>query len=131
MSLIFDFARGANLMNTIHPTDPTTEPRSTLLYRWGRFAARNPWRVVGCWALVAVAALLLNALIGGGVANIIRVPGTESQSAADLLNARFPSRGEASGLVVFADHDGVLTDPGPFRTRSQRRPASRRLSQPS
>ena len=85
---------------------------SNLLYRWGRFAARNPWRVIGCWVLVALSALLLNAAVGGKVTNSVQVPGTESQSAADLLNSRFPSRGESSGLVVFADHDGDLTDPG-------------------
>ncbi|MCU1397170.1 MAG: hypothetical protein JWN62_279 [Acidimicrobiales bacterium] len=85
---------------------------SSLLYRWGRSAARKPWRVIGCWVLVAISALLLNAAFGGKVTNSLQVPGTESQSAADLLNNRFPSRGESSGLVVFADHDGDLTDPG-------------------
>ena len=85
---------------------------SNLLYRWGRFAARRPWRVIGCWVLVALAAVFLNASFGGKVTNTVQVPGTESQSAADLVNSRFPSRGESSGLVVFADHDGDLTDPG-------------------
>jgi putative drug exporter of the RND superfamily len=85
---------------------------SNLLYRWGRFAARNPWRVIGCWVLVALAAVFLNASFGGKVTNEVQVPGTESQSAADLVNSRFPSRGESSGLVVFADHNGDLTDPG-------------------
>ncbi|MCU1360112.1 MAG: hypothetical protein JWN99_1401 [Ilumatobacteraceae bacterium] len=85
---------------------------SNLLYRWGRFAARNPWRVIGCWVVVAFAAFLLNTSIGGEVTDTVHVPGTEAQSAADMLNARFPSRGESSGLVVFAHHDGELTEPG-------------------
>jgi RND superfamily putative drug exporter len=68
--------------------------------------------VIGCWVLVALAAVFLNASFGGKVTNSVQVPGTESQSAADLVNSRFPSRGESSGLVVFADHDGDLTDPG-------------------
>ena len=85
---------------------------SNLLYRWGRFAAGKPWRVIGCWVLVALAALSLKASFGGEVTDTVRVPGTEAQAAADLLNARFPSLGESSGQVVFADHDGFLTDTG-------------------
>lgn len=103
--------KGVHVMSTIHITESTIEPRSNLLYRWGCFAASNPWRVVGSWVLVAVAALLLNSSIGGEVTNTVRVPGTEAQSAADLLSARFPSRGDSSGLVVFADDNGGLTDP--------------------
>ena len=49
-------------MNDNRHNDSTIEPRSSRLYRWGRFAARNPWRVIGCWVLVAAAALLTAAI---------------------------------------------------------------------
>ena len=84
---------------------------SNLLYRLGRSAARHPWRMIGAWLLVAVLAVGLNSMIGGPVTDQVKIPGTETQKAADLLNARFPSRGGSSGQVVFAARDGDITDP--------------------
>lgn len=84
---------------------------SKLLYRLGRFAARYPWRMVGAWVLFALAAAALNANFGGPVKDDFRVPGTESRKAADLLEAKFPSRGGSSGQVVFAARHGRLSDP--------------------
>ena len=84
---------------------------SNLLYRLGRSAARHPWRMIGAWLLVAIVAVGLNSMVGGPVTDQVKVPGTETQKAVDLLNARFPSRGGSSGQVVFAAKDGDITDP--------------------
>jgi RND superfamily putative drug exporter len=83
---------------------------SQLLYRWGRAAARHPWRMIGAWLVIAVAVFGLNSSIGGDTSDDYTIPGIESQRAADLLEERFPVQGGVSGQVVFADPDGDVTD---------------------
>jgi RND superfamily putative drug exporter len=83
---------------------------SRLLYRLGRLAARHPWRIIGAWITVALVAVALDATIGGQTKDDLRVPGTESRRAVDLLEAKFPSRGGSSGQVVFAARHGRITD---------------------
>ncbi len=84
---------------------------SRMLYRWGRAAARHPWRMIGAWLVVATAVFALNAAVGGATRDDFTVPGTEAQRGIDLLDARFPTQGGVSGQVVFADPDGDITDP--------------------
>ena len=85
---------------------------STILYRWGRTAARHPWRMIGAWLAIAVAVLALQTTVGGTTSNDWSIPGTEAQQGADLLLDRFPSEGGVAGRVVFADPDGDVTDAG-------------------
>jgi putative drug exporter of the RND superfamily len=63
---------------------------SRLLYRIGHFGGRHPWRVLAAWILIAVSAFMLNASIGGQPDESFRLPGAESQRAADALASRFP-----------------------------------------
>ncbi|MGZ6982960.1 MAG: MMPL family transporter, partial [Ilumatobacteraceae bacterium] len=83
---------------------------SKILYKWGRSAARHPWRMLFAWLVVVIAVVGLKGSIGGNVSDNFKIPGTEAQRGLDLLNARFPSQGGSSGQVVFADHDGNVTD---------------------
>ena len=76
---------------------------STILYRWGRAAARRPWRMIGAWLVIAVAVLALQASVGGETSDDFTIPGTEAQLGVDLLRERFPTEGGVSGRVVFAD----------------------------
>ena len=73
---------------------------SAFLYRLGRNSARHPFRVLGIWLLVAVAVIALQGSAGGKFENSERVPGVESQHAADVLADRFPSQGGQSARVV-------------------------------
>ena len=61
---------------------------SRLRYRVGHFAGRRPWRVVAEWILIAVTAFMLNSSIGGTANDTFRLPGAESQAAADALEDR-------------------------------------------
>ena len=79
---------------------------SAFLYRLGRNSARHPFRVLGIWLLLAVAVIALQGSAGGKFDNSERVPGVESQHAADVLNHRFPSRGGQSARIVFHTDDG-------------------------
>jgi RND superfamily putative drug exporter len=83
---------------------------SSLLYRMGRFAGRHPWRVLAAWALIAASAFLLNTSFGGETTETFRLPGVESQRAADALEERFPQQSIVTSNVIFHD-DGGLTRP--------------------
>jgi RND superfamily putative drug exporter len=85
---------------------------SAFLYRLGRTSARHPFRVLGMWLVGAIAVLALQGSVGGDFDNSERVPGVESQHAADVLNDRFPSQGGLSARIVLHADDGRLDDAG-------------------
>ena len=83
---------------------------SAFLFRLGRSSARHPFRVLGLWIVIAIAIVALQGAGGGQFVNRFRVPGAESQHAADVLNERFPSHGgQTSRIVLHTDH-GRLDD---------------------
>ncbi|MEP6625265.1 MAG: MMPL family transporter [Acidimicrobiia bacterium] len=75
----------------------------------GQFMARKRWWVLGVW-LIALIALGVPA---SGLQNVYRdvfsVPGTNSQSATDLLNQRFPTQQQPSASVVVSVPSGSIT----------------------
>ena len=83
---------------------------SAFLFRLGRSSARHPFRVLGVWLLAAFAVVALQGAAGGQFDNSSRVPGVESQHAADVLNNRFPSRGGQSARIVLRAESGRLDD---------------------
>ena len=83
---------------------------SAFLYRLGRTSARHPFRVLGLWLVAAIAVMALQGSAGGEFDNSERVPGVESQHAADVLNERFPSQGGLSARIVLHTDDGRLDD---------------------
>src|SRR5262245_5842446 len=84
---------------------------SNVLYRWGRAAARHPWRMLGAWLIVVLGVVALRSAVGGNPSDNFSIPGTEAQRGVDLLDERFPAQGGVSGQIVFADPDGDITDP--------------------
>ena len=38
---------------------------SNALYRWGRSAARHPWRMLGAWLIVVLGVVALRSAVGG------------------------------------------------------------------
>ena len=64
---------------------------SALLFRLGRNSARHPFRVIGLWLIAAIAIVALRGAADGHFNDSFRVPGVESQRAADILTDRFPS----------------------------------------
>ncbi len=83
---------------------------SAILFRLGRSSARHPFQVLGLWLLAAVAIVGLQGAAGGQFDNSERVPGVESQHAADVLNDRFPSHGGQSARIVLHTDEGRLDD---------------------
>ena len=74
---------------------------SAFLFRLGRNCARHPFRVLGVWLIVAVAVLAVSSQRGGTFNDNFRIPGAESQKAADVLSVRFPTQSGATGRIVF------------------------------
>src|SRR3954447_23798942 len=86
------------------------DPVSAFLYRLGRSSARHPFRVLGLWLVAALAVIALQGRAGGTFDNSERVPGVESQHAADVLKDRFPSQGGVSARIVLHTAEGRLDD---------------------
>ena len=83
---------------------------SAFLYRLGRSSARHPFRVLGLWLVAAIAVVALQGSAGGEFEDSERVPGVESQHAADVLTDRFPSQGGLSARIVLHADEGRRLD---------------------
>ena len=94
---------------------------SAFLYRLGRSCARHPFRVLGVWLVAAVALVALQGQTGGRYNNRIRVPGVESQRAADVLTNRFPSQSGKTARIVFHAGERRLDGAGPEASIEQAR----------
>ncbi|HEU4541685.1 MAG TPA: MMPL family transporter [Jiangellaceae bacterium] len=90
-------------------TDGTapTAPRPGPLGRLGGLAFRNRGRVVLAWIAVIVAAFGLSSAFGGEFSADYSAPGSDSQQAQELLEAKFPAQAGDSIDVVIRAEDGV------------------------
>ena len=79
--------------------------------RWlGDLSARHPWRTVISWVVVAVSLMVLSSSVGGAFVDDFSAPGSESATAQDLLEERFPEAAGGSGFAVFAAPAGQRID---------------------
>src|SRR5919197_520853 len=67
--------------------------------------------VIGLWVGAFVLLAVLWGAAAGEYVNNVRLPGTESQRAYDLLKARFPQQSGDTASVVFAVRDGRVLAP--------------------
>ena len=84
---------------------------SHALYRWGRWAARRPWTVLGVWLVVAVVVVASSAAFGGTLEDEFSAPGLDSTTATDLLTrAASDSAGPTAQVVVTPSDGGTFAD---------------------
>ncbi|MCY4618190.1 MAG: MMPL family transporter [Chloroflexi bacterium] len=76
--------------------------------RWSVFVAEHPWRVVAMWILLVVVAVVAVRNLGGTLTDSFVVPGTETQSAVDLLEERYPARSGSELAAVFHTPNGTI-----------------------
>jgi putative drug exporter of the RND superfamily len=76
------------------------------LYRIGGWSARRKRTMVGLWLLVLAAVVIGGLTLSKPTDDGFSIPGTESQQAIDLLDAKFPGTGGASARVVVAAPEG-------------------------
>ena len=82
-----------------------------LLGSLAAWAAEHWKRSLAIVAVVLVALGLAGAAAGGSFVDDFRTPGTESQSAIDVLDERFPAESGDTANVVFAVDSGTLREP--------------------
>src|ERR687897_1798068 len=75
------------------------------------WAAERWKRSLAIVAVVLVAVGLAASAAGGSFVDDFKTPGTESQSAIDLLDERFPAASGDTANVVFAVESGSLREP--------------------
>ena len=82
---------------------------ATRLHRFGLLAGRHRWLVIGVWLLVVALVAAAIAAFGSDTSNNLRLPGTDSQAATDLLAERFPPQQNGSNPIVFRANQGKVT----------------------
>ena len=91
---------------------PNTEARMATggQARFARACASHPWRVVGIWLVSTI--VLIGLVIGfhGTLVNEFKLPGSDTQRAADLLKAKFPQQKGASLTFVLQAPKGERID---------------------
>ncbi len=76
--------------------------------RLGRYAYRNPWRMIGLWAVILVTIMGTVGAIGPAFDNSFSVPASESADGFDILEEHFDGLGAgAGGSIVFEAEQGV------------------------
>ncbi len=93
---------------------------ATLLYRLGRFSTRRAIPVIIAWLLLAAGVLVGGFALGGQMQDSFSIPGTESQTAIDRLDAVFPQAGGGTAEIVIDDPHGASLAAGGRRAHRRR-----------
>ncbi|MEI8081371.1 MAG: MMPL family transporter [Actinomycetes bacterium] len=78
---------------------------SKYLYRWGRFAASHAWSIIAAWIIAAVLVVAASATFGEKMEGSFVVPGLDSQTAVELLQAKGSDGGGITAQVVMTPLD--------------------------
>ncbi|WP_331739530.1 MMPL family transporter (plasmid) [Streptomyces sp. NBC_00015] len=100
-------------MHSLATAAPAASPpgtRPNLLHRSGAFCARHPVWVIAVWLLVVAAALWGNKTVGASYSDEVSLPGSQTQSGADLLEASDPALADPNGKVVFHVTSSTVSD---------------------
>jgi RND superfamily putative drug exporter len=89
------------------PVLPPPVEECFMLQRVTRVFYRRRWRVLAVWLVGLVVVAAVGSGVGGSYSQSLSLPGTESQRATDLLQARFPARAGDEGQIVFSAPGGV------------------------
>ena len=80
------------------------------LARLAGACALHPWRVVAGWLVVFAVLIGLNVAYHGTLINDFKIPGSDTQKATDLINAKFGGQRGAALRVVVAAPPGQRLD---------------------
>jgi RND superfamily putative drug exporter len=78
-----------------------------VLQRLAHFSYERRRLILLLWVAALIAVNVIGSSIGSSYSQSFSLPGTESQRATDLLQARFPARAGDSGQIVFSTLAGV------------------------
>ena len=77
-----------------------------LLYRLGHFCARHFVLVLAVWVVVALSVIIGAKSVGQETYDDLRLPGTDSQNATNLLSDKFPKQANGSVPIAFRAPEG-------------------------
>jgi len=80
-----------------------------LLYRLGKYAASNPWHVLGAWVITAVVIVGLSVGFGKDFEDSFSVPGLDSTEAVELLSKAQSDDAGLTARVVLTPLDESVT----------------------
>lgn len=104
---------------------------SNALYRWGRLAARRPWRVLAAWLVASFVVIGAAAAFGQELEESFTAPGLDSQQATDLLaSSRSDHAGLTAQVVVTPEDDGATFFDSPTARRALARVQSEAAALP-
>ena len=89
---------------------PGTDRKRGALQRLAHGCAYHPVRTIAIWAAVLVAVFVSAGTFGGDLVNEFAIPGSETQSAVDLLEEKFPERAGDSAQIVFSSDDPLTQE---------------------
>src|SRR5215468_10930872 len=102
--------RGDPEMSDVRIDEERQLAHSGGLARLAGACARRPWRVVGGWLAAFVLLIGLNAAFHGHLINDFKIPGSDTQKATDLIDAKFGGQKGAALRVVVAAPTGQRVD---------------------
>jgi RND superfamily putative drug exporter len=80
-----------------------------VLYRVGHLCGRHRYPTLVIWIVALVALVVLAKATGAPTNNNLRIPGTDSTRAQDLLNDKLPNQANGTNPVVMEAPSGKLT----------------------
>ena len=89
------------------PPAPGGAPRGRL-GRIGGFCARHPLQVIAGWLVVMICVLIGHNIANPTYSDSVSLPGSQSNTGANLLAVSEPAAGAPSGLVVFHASSGTV-----------------------
>jgi putative drug exporter of the RND superfamily len=89
---------------------PPHAPQASRFVRLARACNKHRWRTFFAWLGAAIVISILAGVVGKQEVQNVRLPGTESQRAYDLLNEHFPAVKGDTDQVVFKAKTGTLED---------------------
>jgi uncharacterized membrane protein YdfJ with MMPL/SSD domain len=77
-----------------------------VLYRLGHFCARHRVLVLTVWVVVSISVIVMARAVGSDTNDDLRLPGTDSQNATNLLSDKFPKQANGSVPIAFRAPEG-------------------------
>ena len=85
------------------------------LYRLGGFCVRHKALVIAVWFVIFCGLAGASVVLGQNTSDNLTLPGTDSQKATDLLNAKFPDQANGSVPVAFVAPKGHKLDESKYK----------------
>jgi uncharacterized membrane protein YdfJ with MMPL/SSD domain len=91
-----------------------------LLYRLGRFCARHSIVVLALWVVITLSVVIVARTVGQETNDNVKLPGTDSQAATDLLSNKFPEQANGSVPIALRAPEGQKLSDKKYKKPIQR-----------